>query len=239
MRKTGWILAALAAAACPCRAIEPTSNVRVEVDSAAVTGLECRRRPFRMEWTRSVGLRYSKAAAESFRRDPDLRTVSLGLFAMVLMTPMAVLAVPADLAAAPWRRECDFDLRVDGCLAGWAGSPVGGERLAVQGRGLVDPGLDEYLAPRYLVNSSTAAADEAGRFVVSLPGRVGRSPAFELRWFVEGRPSGLMTLRKSGGRFRLSEPEPEFGASDMTMSPIDIRPARAESPRPARSAAPD
>jgi hypothetical protein len=192
-----------------------------------------------MEWTRDVGLRYSKAAAESFTRDPDPRAAALGVFAMVLMAPLAVLAVPADLAASPWRRECDFELRVEGRLAGWAGSPVGGERLAVQGRGLVDPGLDEYLAPRYLVSAATATVAEGGGFALSLPGRVGRSPAFELRWLVEGRSSGLMTLRKRGGRFRLSEPEPEFGASDLTMAPLDIRPVRASSPRPARSASPD
>ena len=58
------------------------------------------------------------------------------------MAPLAVLAVPADLLAAPWRRECDFDLQVEGRLAGWAGSAAaGGERLSVQGRGLVEPAL--------------------------------------------------------------------------------------------------
>ena len=96
MRPAALLLAALAAAA-PCRAIEPASNFRIEVASAAVTGLECRRRPFRMEWTRGVGQRYSRTAAEGFARSPDLRTVSLGICAMVLMAPLAVLAVPATL----------------------------------------------------------------------------------------------------------------------------------------------
>ena len=235
MRTAGLLLAALAAAA-PCRAIEPVSNFRIEVASASVTGLECRRRPFRMEWTRGVGRRYGRTAVEGFARSPDLRTVSLGICAMVLMAPLAVLEVPADLLAAPWRRECDFDLQVEGRLAGWAGSPVaGGERLSVQGRGLLEPGVEDYLPPRYQFSSGTAAADEAGRFSVSLPGRVGRSPAFDLRWLVEGRPSGTMTLRQSGGRFRLSEPEPEFGSSDAVMTPLEIRPSRG----PRRSASPD
>src|SRR3989339_504811 len=125
MRTAALLLAALAAAA-PCRAIEPASNFRIEVASAAVTGLECRRRPFRMEWTRGVGQRYSRTAAEGFARSPDLRTVSLGICAMVLMAPLAVLAVPADLLAAPWRRECDFDLQVEGRLAGWGGGAAAG-----------------------------------------------------------------------------------------------------------------
>ncbi|MBI5241360.1 MAG: hypothetical protein HY926_12880 [Elusimicrobia bacterium] len=238
MRNAGWLLAALLAAG-PARAIEPTSNTRVVVSTAAVTGLECRRRPFRMEWTRDIGLRYRKAAAESFSRDPDLRTVTFGLAAMILMAPLAVLAAPADLVAAPWRRVCEFDVYLEGGLAGWAGSGVGGERLSLQGRSLVEPGVPEYLAPRYLVSGSTATADDAGRFALSLPGRVGRNPVLELGWLVDGRPSGVMTLRKSGGRFVLSEPEPEFGAGEQTMAPLEINPRRSGAPRPARNGSPD
>lgn len=155
----------------------------------------------------------------------------MGLFGMILLSPLAVLAVPADLIVAPLRRECDFDLLVQGRLAGWAGSAVGGERLVLEGRSLLEPGLEEFSAPRYLLTRSSATADAGGRFALFLAGRVGSSPAFELHWLVDDRSSGLMSLRKHGGRFSLFEPEPEFGAGEQAMGPIEIRPSRAPSAR--------
>ena len=227
MRITGLLLAALVAVGRPGWALEPTSNVRVEISSASVTGLDCRRRPFQMEWTQGIGQRYRRMAGETFTRNPDPRYLVMGLFGMIIMAPLAVLAVPADLAAVLLRRQCEFDLRLQGRLTGWAGGAVGGERLVLEGRALVEPGLEDFSEPRYLLSRSTGTADAEGRFVLSLPGRVGRSPAFEMRWLVEDRESGLMSLRKHGGRFSLSEPEPEFGAEEQTMQPIEIRPSRA------------
>jgi hypothetical protein len=236
---TGLLIAALVAAGRPGWALEPTADVRVEISSAAVLGLDCRRRAFDMEWTRGIGQRYRKMAGETFTRNPDPRALAMGFFGMIMMAPLAALAVPADLIAAPLRRECDFNLQVQGRLAGWAGSTVGGERLAAEGRSLLEPGLEEFSAPRYLLTRSTAAADEAGRFVLSVPGRIGRSSEFELRWLVDGRSASAMSLRKHGGGFSLSEPEPEFGVGAQTMETIDIRPSRVSRPRPGRSGSPD
>ena len=228
MRFSWLLFAALVAASRPGQAVEPTSNVRVEISSAGVTGLDCRRRPFRMEWTRDIGQRYRQMARETFTRNPDPRVLALGFAGMILMAPIAVLAVPADLAAAPLRRQCDFELRVGGRLSGWADSAVGGERLVLEGDSMLASGFEGISAPRYRVTRTTGTADAEGRFALSVEGRVGRSSAFELRWLVDERPSGTMSLCKHWGRFSLSEPEAEFGSGAQTMETIEIRPSRAD-----------
>ncbi|MCX5795236.1 MAG: hypothetical protein NTY77_07075 [Elusimicrobia bacterium] len=204
----------------------PTSNVRVQVSSAGVTGLDCRRRAFRMEFSRDIGLRYRSVAGQMFNRNVDPYTLVRGFFALILMAPLAVLAPPADLVAAPWRRECGFDLWVQGRLRGWAGSSVADAPLGAEGASMAEAGVEDIVAPRYVLTRATATADGEGRFAVSLPGRVGPSPQFELRWLVDSLPSGKMSLRKRGSRFILSEPEPEFGSSADTMAPLEIQPGR-------------
>ncbi|MBI4676573.1 MAG: hypothetical protein HY748_03220 [Elusimicrobia bacterium] len=203
---------------------QASSGIRVEVSSAAVSGVDCRMRDFQMEYTKAMGLSYRQMAGMTFTKDPDPRDVAMGLAAMIAMAPLTVLAVPADLLSAPFRRECDFGFRAQGRLIGWAGTPTGSVELAIEGRSLVSPGQEGAAEPAYHITRSSAAADAEGRFDISVPGRVGRGRGFEVHWLVGNRPSGAMSLRKRGRSFVLSEPEPEFGTGLETIEPIVIRP---------------
>ena len=219
------IAAALLLSSCGiCRGVEPTSGVRVEVASAGVTGLDCRRRDFQMEYTKGVGRRFRQMASWTFTRDPDPRDFAIGVAALIIMAPLAMLAVPADLLAAPFRRECGFEFHAQGRIVGWAGAAAGPADLVIDGRSLVSPGLEEVEAPVYVLTRSSAAADAQGRFEISVPGRVGRGRDFEVHWLVDKLPAGTMYLRKRGRSFVLSEPESEFGSGMETIEPIVIRP---------------
>jgi len=210
----------------PCHGILPTSDIRVKVSSASVTGLACRRRNFEMEYAKDVGRRYRHIARMTFTRNPDPRVVAMGLLAMVMMAPVAVLAVPADLAAATFRQECDFNFQARGTLLGWAGATAGQAQLAARGMILVSPGIEDVSQPVYTLSRASATADAQGHFSISVPGRVGRSRDFELQWLVNALPSGTMSLRKRGGTFILSEPEQEFGSAIEDTPPIAIQPQR-------------
>lgn len=219
--------AALLLSGRPCLGQTPISDIHVQLSSAAVTGLECRGRKFRMELTKSVGQSYRQLSQGMFSKELDPRPIVMGLFGMVLMAPIIVLAVPADLAAGPFRRECSFDFQAQGALMSWAGQQAAGADVAVEGRNLLSPGTEGAAAPVFYVSHSTAASDEQGRFSVSIVGRVGRSRDFEVYWKVKGLSSGAMLLHKGmGGSFTLSEPEPEFGSSLQTMEPVEIRAER-------------
>ena len=221
------LAAALLCCLCrPCRALGPTSDLRVALSSAQVTELSCRRRDFKMEYTKEVGSTYRNMARWTFVKDPDPRTIVLGLVAMALTTPIMVLAVPADLVAIPFRHECQFEFQAQGGLYGWAGQAAGRSEIIGEGGNLLSPGVEGESRPEYFVSRSSTTSDEHGRFSIALKGRVGRSPEFNLRWLVNSLPSGLMSLRKEGGDFVLSEPEPEFGSSVDIAEPIVIRPER-------------
>jgi len=206
--------------------ILPISNYQVAVASASVTGLTCRRREFQMEYTKFVGRQYRYMAGGIFNSNPDPRIFAIGLFGMILMVPVAVLAVPGDLLAAPWRRECDFELRTQGKLVGWAGLKASEAAIAAEGRSLVTPGSEDVAEPVYRLSRSSTTTDAQGRFSLAVPGRVGRSSTFLLGWTVDSRPSGVMSLEQRGSIFILSEPEPEFGSSLDAFSPIEIKPEK-------------
>ncbi|MBI5881883.1 MAG: hypothetical protein HZB91_02085 [Elusimicrobia bacterium] len=203
---------------------QPSSGIRVEISSAAVTGVDCRMRDFKMEYTKGMGRSYRHMAGMTFTSDPDPRHLATGIGAMIAMVPLTVLAVPADVLSAPLRRECDFRFRAQGQLKGWAGTPARSAELAIEGRALVSPGEEDVSEPVYDIIRSSAVADTEGRFDISVPGRIRLGRDFEVHWFVAGRPSGSMTLRKRFNTFVLSEPESEFGTGIETIEPIVIHP---------------
>ena len=224
-------LALLLAGLPPCQAqTEPISDIRVVVGTAAVTGLDCRSRSFDMELTRSVGRGFKTMGRSMITEGLDPRPIIAGFLAIVVMTPMIVLAVPADLVAAPFRRECSFDFRAEGFLARWAGQVTGEQLVAVEGRNALDPGAEEVSAPSWYIARSSTTSDEGGRFSLVLPGHVGRSPDYDLAWTAKGLPSGRMRLSKSFGKFVLSEPEPEFGSSVEPLEPVEIVPEKKAAP---------
>jgi len=206
--------------------ILPVSDVRVHIDTASVTGLSCSGRPFGMEYTRSVGRSYRYMAQGVFTRDPDPRSIIMGLVAMVVMLPIVVLSVPADLVAAPFRRQCSFDFRAEATLTRPRGPEDVELPVTLEARNLLDPGVEGVAAPTWFVSIASAAADAGGRFTLGLPGKVGRSKELELGWSVKGLRSGGMRLSRSGKDFLLTEPEEdsEIGASFETPPPLVIHP---------------
>ena len=230
--KSGGLAAVLLLGLCrPGRGQMPSSNLRVTISTAAVTGLACRRRAFALEFTTAVRLNYKKVDSDVFTSDPDPQMLALGIPVLALLVPAFLLAPPADLAAAPWRKECDFTLTARGALVGWAGVTAGPERVSLAGRNILSPGIEGIAPPVYDLRLASATADGQGRFSIFLTGHVGRSADLELAWKVNALPSGAMVLRKRGGRFTLFEPaQPEFGAAADTgeeSAPIQIRPQSA------------
>ncbi|MBI5624097.1 MAG: hypothetical protein HY924_09980 [Elusimicrobia bacterium] len=171
-----------------------------------------------------MGRSYKQMSRMTFNADPDPRYIGLGLAAMVIMAPLTVLAVPADLAATPFRRQCGFEFHAEGKLKGWAGAPAGGKELEVQLKSLVGPGVENVKEPSYIITRSSTTSDEHGRFELKVAGHLPRAAKIEVHWLVDGLPSGLMYLRKRGGKFVLSEDEPEFGTGLETIEPIVIKP---------------
>ncbi|MFA6316257.1 MAG: hypothetical protein WC943_02475 [Elusimicrobiota bacterium] len=203
---------------------QATSAYRVVVSSAQVTGLDCRGRKLAMEHTKGMSRSYKTMSANTFVRDPDPRYFAMGLASMVAMVPLTVLAVPADLLSAPFRRECSFEFSASGRLAGWAGRPAGGVEVILESHAAASSDAEEGRTAGFVVSRATTTTDAQGGFELSIPGRVGRGGAMGLQWLASGLPSGRMTLRKRFGSLILSEPESEFGASLETMEPLVIRP---------------
>ena len=224
------LLAALPAAA----QVEATSSVRVEVASAALRGYECRKRPFAMENTRTLGRWYRYMGGEMVTEGWDPRPIVAGVFSAALLTPLYILAVPSDLVAAPFRRTCTFTLSLEGKLSEWAGGSVAGTPLELQAANQLSDEIPNVQKPAFATFSAAAATDASGRYAIAIPGQVGRSPALAMRWKVKGQPSGELLLEKKGGTFVLSEPDPGFGVGARDMDPILLYPERAtpSNPRP-------
>ena len=216
------LLAALPAAA----QVEPTSSVRVEVSSAALRGYACRKRPFAMENTRTVGRWYRYMGGEMITEGWDPRPIVQGVLSAALMTPLFIGAVPADLIAAPFRRTCSFTLTLGGKLSEWAGGTVPGLPLELQAANQLSDEIPNVQKPTYAVFFATTAADAAGLYSIAIPGQVGRSPSMGMRWKVKGQPSGELLLEKRGGTFVLTEPDPGFGVGARDMEPMLLVPTR-------------
>ncbi|MBI3547628.1 MAG: hypothetical protein HY078_01110 [Elusimicrobia bacterium] len=226
------LLAALLLAAAAVRPagaqtdVMPISDVQVRVSSASVKELDCHMRPFSMEYTRGVGRSYRKISREMIVEGYDPRPIAVGVFAMIVMVPFAILSPLGDLVVAPMRRECDFVVEVQGGLSRWAGQPPESARVAVQTRNVLDPGVQGVAPPVFFSRDLAAAADGNGRFSLSIPGHVGSDANYEMHWAVNGLESGAVVLTKAGGRFVLAEPEAAFGSPVQTLDPIEIIPAR-------------
>ena len=119
------VLLALLAAAPAAAQIEPPSSIRVVVSSAQITGLDCRRRPFAWEMTRGTGRWYRYMAGSMITEGLDPRPIVMGVVSAVMLTPVFIASVPADLISAPFRKSCSFELKLDGKLSEWAGRPTG------------------------------------------------------------------------------------------------------------------
>lgn len=214
-----------AALALPASAqIEPPSGVHVNVSSASVTDLSCERRPFAWENTRSVARRYKNVGGQMVTEGWDPRPIAMGLFASVLMAPVMVAAVPADLLSGPFRKTCSFTLAMSGTLNEWAGQKKGNAAILLEGASLIEPEVENVSKAKWDLFKAAAASDGAGDFTVTMPARVGRTKELGLRWRVADQPANQMLLQKKGGRFILSEPDPGFGVGSMEMEPILIEP---------------
>jgi len=209
-----------------CQEVEPTSGVHIELSSAAVTGLDCRRREFAFEQTVGLARRVKGISHGMVTEGLDPRPLVMGALSILLTSPFFILAAPADLVSGPFRRECTFEARVEGGLAKWAGQTVGETELTAEGRTLLTPGVEGVAAPTFFVSRSSTTSDARSKFSLSIPGKVGRSKDFSILWRVKGLSAGTLVLHKQGGTFILSEPEAEFGSGAYESQPIVIRPEK-------------
>lgn len=204
--------------------VEAPSGVHVNVSSAAVTGLDCRRRPYRWENTRSVAQRYKTVGGQMITEGLDPRPIAMGVFASVLMAPVMLAAVPADLLSGPFRKTCAFTVVLEGTLDEWAGQKRGDTPYVLEGASLLEPEVENVSKAKWDLFKATGTSDAAGRFAVSLPARIGRTKELGLRWRINEQPAGQLLLQKRGGTFVLSEPDPGFGVGAAEMQPISIEP---------------
>lgn len=206
--------------------IEAPSGVHVNVSKAAVTAFECARRPFAWENTRSVARRYRSVGGQMVTEGWDPRPIAMGAFASVLMAPVLVAAVPADLLSGPFRKTCSFTLRLSGTLDEWAGQKRPNTPFALEGASLVEPEVENVSKAKWDQFNAAGASDAAGAFAVELPARIGRTKELGLRWRVNGQPAGQLLLQKKGRNFVLSEPDPGFGVGAAEIEPLLIEPER-------------
>lgn len=215
----------------PASAAElPPSGIRVVVSSAAVTQYECRRRAFAWEDTQGVGS-WMRSATRGMRAGGDLPSVIQGGLATLIMAPMYVLAVPADLVSAPFRRTCTFQVELAGKLSEWAGmAPTGAVSLEAEGMNLLADEVPGVRKPKWAVSKASTTTDAQGVYALSLPGQVGAVSSLAIAWRIKGEPGGQLLLEKKGGVFVLSEPDPGFGVGASDMEDMTIEPVRK--PRP-------
>ncbi|OIO04361.1 MAG: hypothetical protein AUJ52_15480 [Elusimicrobia bacterium CG1_02_63_36] len=206
--------------------IEPTSSVHVQITGARVTGLDCRSRGFNFELTRHSARHFPYMTRATFTRDPDPRSILVGIFSMLLLVPVTVISVPADLIAMPFRKECDFTASFDGTLQEWAGRTVPEKPIALGGRNIIREGVEGVAPPVVFYSSSTTTADANGRFSVELNGHIGKDKELLLQWTVDSRKANTLSLKKGGGTFMLSEEDPGFGTGVHENEPREIQPEK-------------
>ncbi|TPW17723.1 MAG: hypothetical protein FD126_3587 [Elusimicrobia bacterium] len=217
------LLAALLAVPASAQ-VEAPSGIHVGVSSAAVTGLACERRPFVWENTKTVARRYKVVGGQMITEGLDPRPIVMGVFASVLMAPVMVAAVPADLLSGPFRKTCSFTLRLEGTLDEWAGQKRRDTDYVIEAASLLEPEVENVSKAKWDLFRATGTSDAAGRFAVAIPARIGRTKELGLRWRVNEQPAGQMLLQKNGRSFVLSEPDPGFGVGAAEMQPILIEP---------------
>ena len=206
--------------------IEAPSSVHVSVSSASVTDFECRRRPFKWENTGSVARHYKSVGGQMVTEGWDPRPIVMGVFASVLMAPVMVAAVPADLMAAPFRKSCALTLTLTGTLNEWAGQKRVDTPFVLEGASLLEPEVDEVTKAKWDVFRAEGRSDGNGAFTAKLDARLGRTHEVGLRWRVNDQPAGQMLLTKKGSTFILSEPDPGFGVGVAENEPIVIEPVK-------------
>ena len=204
--------------------IEAPSGVHVNVGTAAVTGLECKRRPYAWENTHSVAQHYKSVGGQMVTEGWDPRPIVMGVFASVLMAPVMVAAVPADLISGPFRKTCSFTLFLSGSLNEWAGQKRPNTPIAIEGASLLAPEVEGVSKAKWDMFKAATTSDAQGAFSLQLPARMGRAKELGLRWRVNEQPGGQLLLQKKGANFLLSEPDPGFGVGSAEMEPILIEP---------------
>lgn len=206
--------------------ITPTSSIRVAINDARVTDLACSRRSAKFEATGHTARHFPYMYRNTFGGEMDPRQLAVGIFATLLLVPVTVAAVPLDLLAMPFRRECDFTLTVDGKLEEWAGRAMPHLAVGLEGRNLLSKGVEGIRAPQVFRAEAQATADADARFSISIKGHVGGSKEFVVVFSVAGRPANSLTLRKSGGVFLLEEQDPGFGTGVHENETREIRPGK-------------
>jgi hypothetical protein len=220
------LLLAVLAAAPAAAQIEAPSGVHVNVSTATVTAFECVRRPYAWENTRSVARRYKTVGGQMVTEGLDPRPIVMGVFASVLMAPVMVAAVPADLISGPFRKTCSLTLVLSGTLNEWAGQKRANTPLGLEGASLLEPEVENVSKAKWDLFKASTTSDGTGAFSLQLPARIGRTKELGLRWRVNDQPGGQLLLQKKGGKFLLSEPDPGFGVGAAEMEPILIEPEK-------------
>jgi hypothetical protein len=153
-------------------------------------------------------------------------SIFLGILGTVILLPMTVLAVPTDLAAAPFRKECRFTLGLTASPVEWAGRGLSGIPVELLTQNMLQSGVPNISTPKFFNSHASAMSNQDGLFNIQVSGFVGRNKRMGLLWKVKGHPGGTMRLTKEGKKFVLSEVDPGFGVGAQEMAPMQITPGK-------------
>ncbi len=208
--------------------ITPTSDAHVRLLAARITELNCSRRSSKFEATKHSANHFPYMKRNTFNRGVDPRSMLVGIFSIVMLVPVTIVSVPVDVFSMPFRKECDFELTIDGKLQAWAGRPTPNMPVALEGANLLKKGIEGVSVPKFFRTRGTATSNKESLFSITLKGHVGSSKELMLRFFIDGRKANSLVLRKSGKIFLLAEEDPGFGTGVHTNETLEIVPELAK-----------
>ena len=204
--------------------IKPTSSVHVSIKNAWVNELDCSGRGTAFETTSHSARHFPYMSRTTFSGDVDPRQMLVGIFSMILLVPITVISVPIDLVAMPFRRECDFNLTIEGQLQEWAGRTAQNKPVGILGNNLLRKGIQGVSVPKIFKASGKAMSNDKGIFTISVDGHVGSSKEYHLRFSVNDLVANSLVLRKTGKVFLLEEQDPGFGTGVHENESREIQP---------------
>ena len=218
----------------PARAdIMPPASARIDVQKAEIRDLACSRRRFKLENTRSSARWFPYMGKQVSSSGWHPHSILLGMLGTVMLLPITVLAVPTDLVAAPFRKECSFSLALTASPVEWAGRGLPDIPVVLLSQNTLETGVPDVFTPRFFTSDASAVSGEKGLFDIDIRGYVGRDKRLGLLWKVKGHPGGTMRLTRDGNEFVLTEVDPGFGVGAQEMAPMRISPGKPATKIPA------
>lgn len=148
-------------------------------------------RPFRWESTRATkDFAWESGAAVANGKPGSVMVGSLGVLASV---PLAVVAAPYDLIAAPFRHKTNVQFEVKGRIVDAAGAPAKSATLSAESVGYHGSGQEDE-ANQVFRTEYIGKTDDEGNFAMTAEGSFGPNDQFTFRLKMVEPASDVETL---------------------------------------------